>query len=423
MNNTIVPTHAPISLASLSLPSRIAKSAVVGRMRRIQAGRLEIIDGDEHIYFGQHTDDLPRTVTITIHQARTWGDTAFGGSIGAGEAYMAGAWSCSDLVGLCRILVRNRTAMGALEGGAAWREPFRRLAHWWHRNSKEGSRKNIAAHYDIGNELFALFLDPTLMYSSAYFPTAQATLEEAAVAKVDRLCNVLNLQPTDHLLEIGTGWGGFAIHAARTYGCRVTTTTISQRQFDLATERVHAAGLQDRITILKRDYRELNGTYDKLVSIEMIEAVGHQYYGTFFDTCSKLLKPDGLMALQCITISDQIYHQALKTVDFIQKHIFPGSCIPSLTALSRAMTKASDLRVLTIDDITPHYGRTLDLWRERFLGKLDHVRSLGYNDEFIRLWEFYLAYCAGGFYERSIGCVQMAIAKPGWRPVEQHAWA
>jgi len=251
-----------------------------------------------------------------------------------------------------------------------------------------------------------------MMYSSAVFERPDMTLEEAQIARLDRICHRLDLRPSDHLLEIGTGWGGMAIHAAKHYGCRVTTTTISRRQFELARERIRAAGFEDRITLLLKDYRDLEGQYDKLVSIEMIEAVGHQYYDTYFAKCGALLKPDGLMLLQAITIADQRYEQARKSVDFIQRHIFPGSCIPSVTAMTNAITRASDMRLVSLEDIGPHYATTLRIWRENLFRNLEQVRALGYPESFIRMWEFYLCYCEGGFAERAIGDVHMLLAKP-----------
>jgi cyclopropane-fatty-acyl-phospholipid synthase len=292
---------------------------------------------------------------------------------------------------------------------------LRKVLHWAARNTRSGSRRNIAAHYDLGNEFFALFLDPTMMYSSAVFEHPAMTLEEAQVAKLERICRRLDLRPGERVLEIGTGWGGFALHAAGRYGCQVTTTTISEEQYALARERIHEAGLQGRVTLLKQDYRDLRGRYDKLVSIEMIEAVGHQYFGTFFARCGALLEPQGRMLLQAITIADQRYEAARKGVDFIKRYIFPGCCIPSVTALVNAASAASDLRLVHLDDIGPHYATTLRLWRENLLGNIGAVRGLGYSEAFIRMWEFYLAYCEAGFAERMLGDVHAVFAKPGAR--------
>ena len=290
-------------------------------------------------------------------------------------------------------------------------EPLHKLYHLLRRNSRRGSRNNIGAHYDLGNDFYSLFLDETWTYSSGIFETSESTLKEASIAKYDRICRKLDLNPNDHLIEIGTGWGGFAIHAAGKYGCRVTTTTISNQQYSLARQRIAKAGLSDRVEVLKQDYRDLKGQYDKLVSIEMIEAVGHQYYRTFFKTCSRLLKPNGLMAIQAITIGDHLFDRHKRSVDFIKRYIFPGSCIPSITALHQAMAASSDLRLYHMEDITPHYATTLRMWRERFFDHIDQVRAQGFSEPFIRMWDFYLSYCEAGFKERYIGDVQMVFSK------------
>jgi cyclopropane-fatty-acyl-phospholipid synthase len=293
--------------------------------------------------------------------------------------------------------------------------PFLKLFHFWNRNSKAGSARNIAAHYDIGNELYKLMLDETMAYSCGIFRTPQSSLYEASVEKFDAACRKLNLKSTDHLLEIGTGWGGMAIHAAKNYGCKVTTTTISRQQYELAKQKVIEAGLQDRITLLLDDYRDLQGQYDKLVSIEMIEAVGANYLDTYLAKCASLLKPEGAMLLQAITLQDQFYKQALKSVDFIQRYIFPGSFIPSVTAICNSLSVATDFKVAHLEDIGPHYATTLRHWRERFFGALPQIRGLGYSDSFIRMWEYYLCYCEGGFTERQLGVAQILLTKPRYQ--------
>jgi cyclopropane-fatty-acyl-phospholipid synthase len=393
-----------------------AKAAVLKRLASLREGRLTLIDGDEVRCFGEVTDAFPVSVGVRVHDPRFYSDLAFGGSIGAGEAYMQGYWTTDQLTDLVRLFVRNMSVLDAMEGGLArLTAPLQKALHWLNRNTRSGSRKNIAAHYDLGNDFFALFLDETMMYSSAIFPRPGMTLREAQLARLDVICRKLDLKPTDHLIEIGTGWGGFAIHAARNYGCRITTTTISKAQFAFAVERIQAAGLQDRITVLLCDYRDLHGQYDKLVSIEMIEAVGHQYYDRYFAKCSELLKPDGLMLLQAITIADQRYKRATKSVDFIQRYIFPGSCIPSIGAMQTSLTRASDLRLIDLEDIGPHYATTLRCWRENFYANLERIKALGYSEAFIRMWEYYFCYCEGGFAERAIGDVQMLLAKPANR--------
>jgi cyclopropane-fatty-acyl-phospholipid synthase len=315
-----------------------------------------------------------------------------------------------------RLFVLNLDALDGLEGGLArFTSPLRKAIHALRRNSRNGSRRNIAAHYDLGNDFFRLMLDDTLMYSAATFEHAGQSLYDAQIARLDHICRKLELKPDDHLLEIGTGWGGLALHAARNYGCRVTTTTISREQWKLARERVHEAGLEQRVEVLCEDYRDLTGTYDKLVSIEMIEAIGHQYYDTYFKRCSELLTPRGAMLLQAITIADQRYEQARRSVDFIQRYIFPGSCIPSVSALTSSIARASDLRVFDLADIGPHYATTLAHWRQNFRANLPRIRALGYDENFIRMWEYYLCYCEGGFAERVLGDVQMLLVKPGNR--------
>jgi cyclopropane-fatty-acyl-phospholipid synthase len=395
---------------------RWARDLVTGRLRALNWGSVTIVENGRSESFGTCGDSTTPTVTVTVNDPHFYAALAFGGNIGAAEAYMRGLWTCDDLPGLIRIMVRNATVMFRLDSGwARLTRPARRLYHWLRRNTKSGSRWNIAAHYDLGNDFYALFLDNTMTYSSGVFETPESTLAEASVEKYDRLCRKLDLRPSDHVIEVGGGWGGFAIHAATRYGCQVTSTTISQQQYEWATRRVEKMGLADRVRIVLDDYRDLEGTYDKLVSIEMIEAVGHQYLGQFLQCCSRLLKPDGLMALQAITIADQHYRQHVRTVDFIKRYIFPGSCLVSVTALCGAATRDTDLRAVHLEDITPHYAETLRRWRRAFFEHLDEARALGFDDPFVRMWDFYLGYCEGAFAERYIGDVQMVLAKPLWR--------
>lgn len=399
---------------------RLARQAVFFRLRRLQRGMITIAEGHERDTFGRATCECPLQATVSILDPHTYADVALGGTIGAGEAYRWGLWSCDDLTTLVRIVVLNRELLDGMEGGlAAVTKPLLKTFRWLNRNTKAGSRKNIAAHYDLGNELFRLMLDETMMYSCAYFERSDATLVEASRAKNDRICRKLNLSASDHLLEIGTGWGGFAIHAASRYGCRVTTTTISQRQYELAVQRVKEAGVSDRVTVLLTDYRDLPKLglrFDKLVSIEMIEAVGHQYYERFFEVCSRMMKPNGLVLIQGITMDERFYERAKRSVDFIQHFIFPGSCIPSISALTAASAKGSDLGLVYVEDIGAHYPPTLRAWRRNISKNLKQITALGYGPEFLRLWNFYLCYCEGGFLERSISAVHLLYAKPGWRP-------
>ena len=340
----------------------------------------------------------------------------FGGSLGAAEAYIQGYWTCNDLVSLVRIFCRSAAISASLERGPARIfSPLAKIGHWLRRNTSSGSRRNIEAHYDLGNDFFSLFLDETKAYSCAIFPQPQSTLYEASVAKFDHICRKLALSADDHVLEIGSGWGGFAIHAARNYGCRVTTTTISRKQYDYTWQQVEAAGLAGRITVLYEDYRVLKGSYDKLVSIEMIEAVGYQYFDTYFRVCSERLKPHGMMLLQAIVIPDQRFDRYRRSVDFIQRYIFPGGCLPSVGAICQSLGRFTDCQLSHLEDITPHYAETLAVWRQRFRANLDQVRNLGFSEEFIRTWEFYFCYCEGAFRERVIGDVQILLTKPAWR--------
>lgn len=416
MNSTTLNRIEPATTPKPHFLDGLAKHAVYQRLAGLAHGQVTLVDGADHRRFGQRSTHCPLSVTLHVHDPRFYSDIAFGGSIGAGEAWMQGYWSVNDLTALVRILLQNREVLDGMETGLArLTAPLQKALHWLNRNTRDGSRRNIAAHYDLGNDFFALFLDSTLMYSSALFTQPTMSLEAAQLARLDHICRKLDLAPRDHLLEIGTGWGGMAIHAAQHYGCRVTTTTISQEQYKLASERVRAAGLEERITVLLKDYRDLDGQYDKLVSIEMIEAVGHDFYDTYFGKCGALLKDNGLMLLQAITIADQRYDAARKSVDFIQRYIFPGSCIPSVTAMNVSITRASDLKLAHLEDIGPHYATTLRTWRENFFRHIEAVRALGYPESFIRMWEFYLCYCEGGFEERALGDVHMLLAKPGNR--------
>jgi cyclopropane-fatty-acyl-phospholipid synthase len=404
---------SPRTASRERLGQRLLRRLVFNRLRGLQQGRLVVHDAHGRHVFGTMPSDDPLQVTVRIHDANVYRRLALRGSIGVGEAYMVGEWSCDDLTRLMRLFVRNRAVLNGLEHG-----PVRlamllfRIGHVRRRNTRDNSRDNISAHYDLGNEFYRLFLDSTLMYSCAVFEHPDADLQQASTAKLERICRKLDLGPDDHVLEIGTGWGGFALHAARHHGCRVTTTTISREQYQLARERIAEAGLDDQVTVLLRDYRDLDGRYDKLVSIEMIEAVGHQYLDTYFRTCSQLLKDDGLMLLQAITIADQEYERARRAVDFIQQYIFPGGFLPSLSALCGSLGRATDLSVRHLEDIGPHYATTLHLWRERFRANLDRVRAQGFDEHFIRMWEYYFCYCEGGFAERALGTVQLLLAKP-----------
>jgi cyclopropane-fatty-acyl-phospholipid synthase len=390
---------------------------VRNRLAALDAGQLTLIDGERTVTAGRGEGP---TATITVHDPRFYRAVALGGHLGAADAYVDGWWSADDLTRVIQLLARNREALEGLERGpAALLRPVRKLAMLAHRNTRRGSRKNIMAHYDLGNEFFAAFLDDTLTYSAGIFEHAGATMRDASIAKYDRLCRKLALTASDRVIEIGSGWGGFAIHAASTYGCHVTTTTISREQHALATERVRAAGLSDRVTVRFQDYRDLTGTFDKLVSIEMVEAVGHQYYRDYFEACARLLAPHGLAAIQAITIQDRFYDSARREMDFIKQYIFPGSCIPSVSVLAGAAA-GTDLRLVHLDDITPHYAETLRRWRLAFEDHWSEIRAQGFTEEFRRLWRFYFCYCEGGFREAAIGDVQLLFAKPAAITTLQH---
>ena len=420
MNTKTLSIDSPDFLQSAARPrrlDRLARRLVLDKLRDLQHGEITLVEAGSSQTFGRADASFPLAVTLTVHSPMFFSDVAFGGSVGAGESYIHGYWESSDLVALARILLRNRDVLDNMDSGAALlTRPLKKAFHWLNRNSRTGSRRNIAAHYDLGNDFYALWLDPEMMYSSAWYETRATSLEEASVAKLDRICQRLDLGPDDRVIEIGTGWGGFAVHAAKRYGCHVTTTTISREQHAYARERIEKEGLGDRITLLREDYRDLEGQYDKLVSIEMIEAVGHEYLDTFFRKCSSLLKPDGQMLLQAITIADQRYDYAKRNVDFIKRYVFPGGFLPSVTAMTSAMTRVTDLRAVNIEDIGLHYAWTLRDWRERFFARIEEVRAQGFSDEFIRLWEYYLAYCESAFLERAIGDVQLHAIKPGARP-------
>ncbi len=364
--------------------------------------------------------ERPPRAVVMIHSRRFY-RSLLRGSVGLCDSYMERLWDCDDLVALTRIAARNVRALDDLRRALApLLIPFQRWLRWLARNTPRRSRRQIAAHYDLGNELFALFLDATMTYSCAVFASPSTTLEEASLAKLEMVCAKLDLGPRDHVLEIGTGWGGFAVYAAQRYGCRVTTTTISREQHAYAAERVRAAGLADRVTVLLEDYRDRaklgqRGCYDKLVSIEMIEAVGWQLLPAFLRRCSELLRPDGAMLLQAIVIDDRAYHVEKASKSFINTYIFPGGCLPSLEAISRSLARATDLRAVHLEDITPHYAETLAHWRRRFLAASARLAELGYDERFRRLWELYLCYCEGGFRERRIQDVQLLLAKPRYR--------
>jgi cyclopropane-fatty-acyl-phospholipid synthase len=416
MKSSIIPATAESRRLPAGPIQALGRKAMLSHLSRLPDGELRIIEDGREQSFGRRSSRCPLAATIEVRQPQFWADAAFGGTVGAGEAYIRGDWACDDLTSLVRIMVANRDWMNSMDSGLALvSAPLRRILHWLNRNSPQGSRRNIAAHYDLGNDLFRLFLDETMAYSCGIFETPQSSLHEASLAKFDAVCRKLDLRPGETVVEIGTGWGGFAVHAAKHYGVHVTTTTISREQHDYAAELIAREGLGGSVTLLLDDYRDLTGTYDKLASIEMIEAVGHRYLDTYMGKISSLLKPDGAALIQAITLQDQYYEEALKSVDFIQRFIFPGSFIPSVSVIVDSARRSTDMKLFHLEDIGPHYATTLAAWRERFMSRLPQVRALGYPDEFIRMWEFYLCYCEGGFLERQLGDVHALFTKPGCR--------
>ena len=390
--------------------SRLAVGQVVGHL---SSGRIDVVEGGELRSFGPTEAEL--SATVTINDPAAWRGP-LRGSVGLGETYMDGLWETDDLVSLIRIAARELREMDGIRGAVARpRAALHRLRRAVPANDRRRARQHISAHYDLGNELFSSFLDETMMYSCAYYPSAGASLEEAQLTKLDRICERLRLGPENHLLEIGTGWGGMAIHAAQRSGCRVTTTTISRAQYELATRRVREAGLGDQVTVLLQDYRDLEGRYDRLVSIEMIEAVGWQYFDDYFRRCDELLSDDGAMLLQAITIGDDIYEIEKGARSFANTHVFPGGCLPSQGLIANCLERVTSMRQVWVDDITAHYPPTLAAWRERFFGAWERLREAGgYDERFRRLWDFYLSSSEAGFRERRIGDVQALFAKPGW---------
>lgn len=408
-----VPLPAPEALGG-----GLFRRRMLALLAQLEGCEIVLQEGADRYRLGRPLAGVePLRVAVTVHDPALYRLAALGGTVGVGEAWMDGLWDASDLTTLVRIFVRNRDLLDRMESGLARvGGVMLRALHALRRNSRGGSRRNIAAHYDLGNELFEVFLDRNLMYSSAIFRHESESLEVASERKLERICAKLGLRPGMRVVEIGTGWGGFALHAARRHGVHVTTTTISREQHALAAARIREAGLEDQVTLLLRDYRDLEGRYDRLVSIEMIEAIGPQYLETYFAKASSLLERDGMGLVQAITIEDHRYAQALRNVDFIQRFIFPGSFIPSVSAMLGALPRRTDLRPFHLEDIGPSYAITLRRWRERFNAGLARVRELGYPERFVRMWNYYLCYCEGGFLERSIGNVQMLLVKPGARP-------
>lgn len=390
--------------------ARIARWLLFRLLSGIREGSLTVREGQQTLHFGDESSALRAEVQI-LAPGVYW-RLLTGGSLAAAESWMEGEWETHQLTPLLQILALNGKVLGRLESGfRLLGNPLERLRHWTRRNYRKQARENISAHYDLGNEFYAHFLDEDLLYSSALFTADDQALSQAQQAKMARLCEQLALTASDHLLEIGTGWGAMAEYAARHYGCRVTTTTLSQEQYTWATERIARAGLQDRVQVLLCDYRDLTGQFDKLVSVEMIEAVGKRYLPDFFRTCQARLRPGGKMAIQAITIQDQRYRDYSKSVDFIQRYIFPGGFLPSITAMSELMTRHTDFVVRNLFDMGPDYARTLAHWRQRFLHAWQDIEKLGFDERFRRMWLYYFGYCEAGFNARTISVVQLTAER------------
>ena len=405
----------PASFFNMTDLSRRAVHAVLGKLA---VGSLVLEEEGQVAHFGNSEDNSVAAV-INVKNPAVFLSVLRDGSTGAGEAYMQGYWETPDLLEVIRLFVLN---MNTLQEMGKQQPLLRRVAgkvfHALRSNSPDGSRRNIAAHYDLSNDFFRLFLDSSMAYSAGIFKKEDDTLQDASVNKFQHICERLQLTSEDHLLEIGTGWGGLAVYAARNYGCRVTTTTISHEQYQHACKWVEEEGLKNLITVLEKDYRELEGCYDKLVSVEMIEAVGVKYYDEYFSACNRLLKNDGLMLIQGITISDQRFEQSVQSIDFIKRYIFPGGQLPSNSVIAEKVARKTDMQIIGLEDITMDYARTLKAWRTRFWDQIDEVRNLGADDVFIRMWNYYLCFCEGGFRERVIHTAQYLIAKPGFRNLQ-----
>ncbi|MBT5818521.1 MAG: class I SAM-dependent methyltransferase [Proteobacteria bacterium] len=412
MNDNVAVSGAADQVAGPSWFERKCREVLIHRLQRL-AGKLVLTEGGDTLTLG---DGKGATAHLVVHGPDFYTDLVLRGSLGAAQGWMAGNWDSDDLTTLIALFARNPQLTDGLDQGwSRWAARAAAAFHHRRRNSRTGSRRNIAEHYDLGNDLFSLFLDPAMNYSSAIFRNANDPLEQAARNKLERICAKLSLSGETHVLEVGCGWGGFAIHAAREYGCRVTGITISQEQHDFAQAAVAKAGVGDKVEILLSDYRDHQGTYDRVVSIEMIEAVGHEFLGDFFARISSLLHRDGIALIQAITMPDQRYEQYLKGCDFIQRYIFPGSCVPSLGAMGRAFANRTDCKLVHLEDIGPHYAKTLRLWHDRFNARRADILALGYPEQFIRLWQYYFSYCEAGFAERYLSDVQMVLARPDWR--------
>lgn len=389
------------------------RQGIFDLLAQLTDAKITVVEGSQRVELGNIESELAGE--LRVNDSSVYSDFVTGGSLGAAQAYIDKKWDSPDLTKLIQVFARSQKLVDELERNSSFLNKLqKKLLSFSNRNTQEGSKRNILAHYDLGNELYTRFLDEKMMYSCAYYD-GDISLSEAQQAKLKLICDKLDLKPSDHLVEIGTGWGGLAIYAALNYGCKVTTTTISDAQHAYAREKIAAQGLSKKITLLKKDYRELEGEYDKLVSIEMIEAVGHEFLGQFFNKCSSLLKPDGKMLIQAITIADQRYDTYRKSVDFINKYIFPGGCLPSMAVMSQHIADTTDMMIDNVQDIGLHYARTLFDWRHKFDENWADITEFGYDDTFKRLWHYYLCYCEGAFIERVISTHHIVARKPQYK--------
>lgn len=409
-------TASQTSVTTGKLPDSIARKVLLKALESLPHGCLTLVEGDKSYRFGESHTDLH--ATLVVKHPSFYRQIMLSGSIGAGEGYIQGHWTSPDLTKVVQLFARNLALLDKIEAKFSWLTgTVNRVKHVLNRNSQEGSKRNILAHYDLGNAMYEQFLDREMLYSSALYPHEEASLQEAQLFKLMTICERLDLQPGQTLLEIGTGWGALAIYAAKHYGVHVTTTTISDAQYAYTKARVEREGLSDKVTLLTEDYRNLTGEYDRVVSIEMIEAVGHEYLPGFFKKLELLLKPNGRMLLQAITIADQRYDSYRKSVDFIQRYIFPGGCLPSVSQMVDHIAKQTDMVVWSLNDMGLDYAKTLKHWHENFDHAIGEIQALGYGEDFIRMWKFYLSYCEGGFLERTTSTVHLVAVRPDYRVV------
>ena len=400
-----------------TLLSSIFKKGVMNKFKHLQYGSIKILEGGEVFSFGNSSSN--DKVTVTIYSSEFYVFLGSGGVTGVAEAYMAGYWTADNLVLLLQIVLKNKKILLSLDSGfAKLINPINKLIHWSKQNTLKGSKENILAHYDLSNDFYKLWLDPTMTYSCGYFQDNTVSLEQASIEKIDRICRKLKLNENDHILEIGTGWGSFSLYAAKQYGCTIDTVTISDAQYEYASKKIESSGLSSQINIFNKDYRKIEGKYDKIVSIEMIEAVGYQFIPQYFSKISSLLKEDGLAAIQGITYNDQNFEQYKNSVDFIKKYIFPGSCLISVAQISDVIKEYTDLAIVDMEDITKHYAETLNRWKVNFMKEIPEVKRMGFSEAFIKMWEFYFVFCEAGFLERNIGDVQLVFSKSGARDID-----